>query len=92
MSKLIPIIYMIGVLLLVLPSFIKSNNNLKTFLTNLSIWVALLLVLFSLYYVFKLLIYYILFYITIKHLNNLQISFHSKPEATQHHLFQINLG
>ncbi len=56
MSKLIPIIYMIGVLLLVLPSFIKSNNNLKTFLTNLSIWVALLLVLFSLYYVFKLLI------------------------------------
>jgi len=56
MSKLIPIIYMIGVLLLVLPSFIKSNNNLKTFLTNLSIWVALLLILFSLYYVFKLLI------------------------------------
>ena len=56
MSKLIPIIYMIGVLLLVLPSFIKSNNNLKTFLTNLSIWVALLLVLFSLYYLFKLLI------------------------------------
>ena len=56
MSKLIPIIYMIGVLLLVLPSFIKSNNNLKTFLTDLSIWVALLLILFSLYYVFKLLI------------------------------------
>ena len=56
MSKLIPIIYMIGVLLLVLPSFIKSNHNLKTFLTNLSIWVALLLFLFSLYYVFKILI------------------------------------
>jgi len=54
MSKLIPIIYMIGVLLLVLPSFIKSNKNLKTFLTNLSIWVALILVLFSLYYLFKL--------------------------------------
>ena len=53
MSKLIPIIYMIGVLLLVLPSFIKSNQNLKTFLTNLSIWVAVILVLFSLYYLFK---------------------------------------
>ena len=56
MSKLIPIIYMIGVFLLVLPSFIKSNQNLKTFLTNLSIWVALILVLFSLYYLFKLVV------------------------------------
>ena len=56
MSKLIPIIYMIGVFLLVLPSFIKTNQNLKTFLTNLSIWVALILVLFSFYYLFKLLI------------------------------------
>ena len=45
---------MIGVLLLVLPSFIKSNQNLKTFLTNLSIWVALILLIFSLYLLFKL--------------------------------------
>ena len=44
---------MVGVLLLVLPSFIKSNKNLKTFFTNLSIWVAILLVLFSLYYLSK---------------------------------------
>ncbi len=56
MSKLIPIIYMIGVLLLVLPSFIKTNQNLKTFLTNLSIWVAIILVIFSLYYLFILVI------------------------------------
>ena len=56
MSKLIPIIYMIGVLLLVLPSFIKSNKNLKTFFTNLSIWIAVLLVLFSIFYIFKVLI------------------------------------
>ena len=56
MSKLIPIIYMIGVLLLVLPSFIKSNQNLKTFFINLSIWIAVLLVLFSIYYIFKVLI------------------------------------
>ena len=56
MSKIVPIIYMVGVLLLILPSFIKSNKNLKTFFTNLSIWVAVLLVLFSLYYVFKILI------------------------------------
>ena len=54
MSKLVPIIYMVGVLLLILPSFIKTNQNLKTFLTNLSIWFSLILVLFSLYYLFKL--------------------------------------
>ena len=55
MSKLIPIIYMLGVLLLVLPAFIKTNQNLKTILTNLSIWIAIILVLFSFYYLFKLL-------------------------------------
>ena len=56
MSKIVPIIYMVGVLLLILPSFIKSNKSLKTFFTNLSIWSAVLLVLFSFYYVFKILI------------------------------------
>ncbi len=56
MSKLIPIIYMIGVLLLVLPSFIKTNQNLKTFFTNLSIWVAILLVILSFYYLYKIII------------------------------------
>ena len=55
MSKLIPIIYMLGVLLLVLPSFIKTNQNLKIFFTNLSIWVAIILILFSFYFLFKLL-------------------------------------
>jgi hypothetical protein len=56
MSKLIPIIYMVGVLLLVLPSFIKSNQNLKIFLTNLSIWVALIIVLITTYFLFKFII------------------------------------
>ena len=50
-----PIMAFVGVLLLILPSFIKSNKNLKIFFTNLSIWFAVLLVLFSFYYVFKLL-------------------------------------
>ena len=54
MNKLIPIIYMIGVLLLILPSFIKTNQSLKTFLTNLGIWVAIILVIYSLYYFFSL--------------------------------------
>ena len=56
MSKLIPIIYMIGVLLLVLPAFIHTNRNLKIFFTNLSIWVAIILVILTFYYLFKLIV------------------------------------
>ena len=54
-SKIIPIIYMLGVLLLILPSFIRSNNNLKHFLINLSIWIVVLLVLLSFYIIYKVL-------------------------------------
>ena len=53
MDKLVPIIYMTGVLLLVLPSFLSSNNNLKTFFTNLSIWVAIVLVVLSVYFAYN---------------------------------------
>ena len=35
---------------------IDDYSNLKTFLTNLSIWFSVILVIFSLYYLFKLLI------------------------------------
>tara|TARA_A100001011_G_C14285155_1_gene833304 strand:- start:999 stop:1196 length:198 start_codon:yes stop_codon:yes gene_type:complete len=54
MDKLIPIIYMLGVFLLILPAFLNSNNNLKIFFTNLSIWIAITLVIFSLYYFYNL--------------------------------------
>ena len=50
MDKIVPIIYMIGVLLLILPAFINSNSSFKTFFTNLSIWIAIILAVFSLYY------------------------------------------
>ena len=52
MSKIVPIIYMIGVLILVLPSFLHSNSNFKIILRNFSIWVALLLVLMTIYILF----------------------------------------
>ena len=54
MDKIVPIIYMVGVFLLILPAFMNSNNNIKTFFTNLSIWVAIVLVIFSLYYIYNL--------------------------------------
>ena len=57
MDKVVPIIYMVGVLLLVLPSFLNSNNSFKTFFTNLSIWIAIVLVVLSLYFVFQFLLW-----------------------------------
>ncbi len=52
MDKLVPIIYMIGVLVLVLPSFLNSNSSLKTFFTNLSIWIAIILVVLTFYFAY----------------------------------------
>ena len=54
MDKIVPIIYMVGVFLLILPAFMNSNNSFKTFFTNLSIWIAIILVIFSLYYIYNL--------------------------------------
>ena len=53
MDKIIPIIYMVGVLILVLPSFLKSNSNLKVFFSNLSIWIAIFLVVLTFYFAYN---------------------------------------
>ena len=53
MEKIVPIVYMGAVLLLILPAFLSSNNNLKTFFTNLSIWVAIVLVVLSIYFAYN---------------------------------------
>ena len=53
MDKVIPIIYMIGVLVLVLPAFLQSNSKLKTFLKNLSTWVIIVLIILTLTYLFS---------------------------------------
>ena len=55
-NKFIPIIYMLGVLLLILPSFLSSNNKCKVILVNLSIWFAIILVLMTFYYLYQLFI------------------------------------
>jgi hypothetical protein len=53
MDQLLPVIYMIGVLLLVLPAFLQSNSKLKQFLTNLTIWIIIVLVVLTIIYIFK---------------------------------------
>ena len=45
LEEIIPAISLIAVLILVLPAFLRSNSKLKQFLTNLSIWAIIVLVL-----------------------------------------------
>ena len=43
LEEIVPAIFLIAVLVLVLPAFLRSNSMLKQFLKNLSIWVIITL-------------------------------------------------
>jgi len=52
-DQIIPAIFMVAVLILVLPSFLRTNSKLKQFLTNLSIWAIIVsVVMVVLFFVF----------------------------------------
>ena len=53
MDKLLSVIFMVGVLLLVLPGFLRSNSQLKQFLKNLTIWIIVVLMILIIVYIFK---------------------------------------
>ena len=53
MDQIIPVAYMIGVLLLVIPAFLQSNSKLKQLLTNLTIWIIIVLIVLTFIYIFK---------------------------------------
>ena len=53
MDQLLPVVYMIGVLLLVLPAFLQSSSKLKQFLTNLTIWIVITLIILTITYIFN---------------------------------------
>tara|TARA_A100001011_G_scaffold149452_1_gene157687 strand:- start:417 stop:587 length:171 start_codon:yes stop_codon:yes gene_type:complete len=54
LEKIVPSIFLIAVLILALPAFLRSNSKLKPFLTNLSIWaIIVLLVMIVSYVIFK---------------------------------------
>ena len=53
MDKIIPIIYLIGVLILILPSFLSAHNKWKTILINFAIWVGIFLFVLTLYYLYN---------------------------------------
>ncbi len=52
-DQLLPVIYMIGVLLLVLPAFLQSNSKLKQFLTNFTVWIVVVLIILTIIYILK---------------------------------------
>ena len=43
LEEIFPSIFLIAVLILVLPAFLRSNSKLKLFLSNLSIWAIIVL-------------------------------------------------
>ena len=53
MDQLIPVVYMIGVLLLILPAFLQSNSKLKQLLTNFTVWIIIVLIILTFIYIFK---------------------------------------
>ena len=53
MGFLLTVVYMIGVLLLVLPAFLQSNSKLKQLLTNLTVWIIIVLIVLTFIYIFK---------------------------------------
>ena len=58
-DQIVPIIYLVGVLILVLPSFLQSNSKLKQLLANLSVWVIIVLIVTTIsYFLFKQLLFF----------------------------------
>ena len=53
MDKLLSVVFMVGVLLLVLPGFLKLNSQLNQFLKDLSIWIIVILTILLIIYLFK---------------------------------------
>ena len=52
LEEIVPAIFLVAVLVLVLPAFIRSNSKLKQFLKNLSIWaIIVIVVMIVLYFV-----------------------------------------
>ena len=49
-DQIMSAIFLIAVLVLILPSFLSTNNQLKEFLRNLSIWAIITLVIIVIIY------------------------------------------
>ena len=52
-SQIMSAIFLIAVLVLILPGFLSTNNKLKQFLNNLSIWTIIVLLIIVIIYLIK---------------------------------------
>ena len=52
-EQIMSAIFLIAVLTLILPSFLSTNNKLKQFLNNLSIWTIIVLIIIVVIYFIK---------------------------------------
>ena len=52
-DQIMSAIFLIAVLALILPAFLSTNNKLKQFLNNLSIWTIIVLVIIVFIYFIK---------------------------------------
>mgnify|MGYP001236946376 CR=1 FL=1 len=52
-DQIMSAIFLIAVLALILPGFLSTNNKLKQFMKNLSIWAIILLIIIVIIYLFK---------------------------------------
>jgi uncharacterized membrane protein YkvI len=52
-DQIMSAIFLIAVMTLILPSFLSTNNKLKEFLRNLSIWAIITLVIIVIIYLLK---------------------------------------
>ena len=52
-EQIMSAIFLIAVLTLILPSFLSTNNKLKQFLSNLSLWTIIVLVIIVILYLIK---------------------------------------
>ena len=50
-NQIMSAIFLIAVLVLILPGFLSTNNKLKQFLNNLSIWTIIVLVIIVVIYI-----------------------------------------
>ena len=52
-DQIMSAIFLIAVLVLILPGFLSTNNKLKQFLNNLSIWTIIVLVIIVVIYLIR---------------------------------------
>tara|TARA_X000000368_G_C22667858_1_gene552556 strand:- start:380 stop:547 length:168 start_codon:yes stop_codon:yes gene_type:complete len=52
-DQIMSAIFLIAVLALILPGFLSTNNKLKQFMKNLSIWAIILLIIIVIIYLIK---------------------------------------